>query len=58
MTTRVDSRCADTTATNSTDEDIRVAAIDFLEMAPLPGVSILQLDFLDPDAQELEGTQH
>jgi 23S rRNA (uridine2552-2'-O)-methyltransferase len=36
--------------TRSTDEDIRVAAIDFLEMAPLPGVTILQLDFLDPDA--------
>ncbi|MEB2846823.1 RlmE family RNA methyltransferase [Endobacterium cereale] len=36
--------------TNSTDEDIRVAAIDFLEMAPLPGVKILQLDFLDDDA--------
>ncbi len=39
--------------TNSTDEDIRVAAIDFLEMAPLPGVKILQLDFLDPKAPEL-----
>ncbi|MDL2402818.1 RlmE family RNA methyltransferase [Rhizobium mayense] len=36
--------------TGSTEEDIRVAAIDFLEMAPLPGVTILQLDFLDPDA--------
>ncbi len=36
--------------TNSTDEDVRVAAIDFLEMAPLPGVKILQLDFLDDDA--------
>jgi 23S rRNA (uridine2552-2'-O)-methyltransferase len=36
--------------TDSTDEDIRVAAIDFLEMAPLPGVKILQLDFLDDDA--------
>ncbi|MET3853587.1 RlmE family RNA methyltransferase [Rhizobium sp. OAE497] len=36
--------------TDSTDEDIRVAAIDFLEMAPLPGVKILQLDFLDPEA--------
>lgn len=38
--------------TNSTDEDVRVAAIDFLEMAPLPGVKILQLDFLDPAAPE------
>ncbi|TCL75764.1 RlmE family RNA methyltransferase [Rhizobium sp. BK251] len=36
--------------TDSTDEDVRVAAIDFLEMAPLPGVQILQLDFLDPEA--------
>lgn len=39
--------------TNSTDEDIRVAAIDFLEMAPLPGVKVLQLDFLDPEAPRL-----
>jgi 23S rRNA (uridine2552-2'-O)-methyltransferase len=36
--------------TGSTDEDIRVAAIDFLEMTQLPGVKILQLDFLDEDA--------
>jgi 23S rRNA (uridine2552-2'-O)-methyltransferase len=28
----------------------RVVAIDVLEMAPLPGVAFLQLDFLDPDA--------
>jgi len=39
--------------TDSTDEDIRVAAIDFLEMAPLAGVKILQLDFLDPEAPRL-----
>jgi 23S rRNA (uridine2552-2'-O)-methyltransferase len=38
--------------TGSTDEDVRVAAIDFLEMAQLPGVKILQLDFLDPSAPE------
>ena len=38
--------------TDSTEEDIRVAAIDFLEMAPIPGVSILQLDFLEPDAPQ------
>ncbi len=38
--------------TGSTDEDIRVAAIDFLEMTQLPGVKILQLDFLDPTAPE------
>ncbi|KQV32263.1 23S rRNA methyltransferase [Rhizobium sp. Root1203] len=36
--------------TGSTDDDIRVAAIDFLEMAQIPGVRILQLDFLDPSA--------
>jgi 23S rRNA (uridine2552-2'-O)-methyltransferase len=36
--------------TGSTDEDVRVAAIDFLEMVQLPGVKILQLDFLDDDA--------
>ncbi|MCQ2005247.1 RlmE family RNA methyltransferase [Rhizobium sp. NRK18] len=36
--------------TNSTQEDIRVAAIDFLEMTPIPGVTILQLDFLDDEA--------
>jgi 23S rRNA (uridine2552-2'-O)-methyltransferase len=39
--------------TGSTDEDIRVAAIDFLEMTQLPGVKILQLDFLDPQAPQL-----
>ncbi|QKK24942.1 RlmE family RNA methyltransferase [Rhizobium hidalgonense] len=38
--------------TGSTDEDVRVAAIDFLEMTQLPGVKILQLDFLDPTASE------
>ncbi|MBW8790772.1 MAG: RlmE family RNA methyltransferase [Rhizobium leguminosarum] len=39
--------------TGSTDEDTRVAAIDFLEMTQLlPGVKILQLDFLDPTAPE------
>lgn len=38
--------------TDSTDADPRVAAIDFLEMDPLPGVRILQMDFLDPDAPQ------
>ena len=38
--------------TDSTDADPRVAAIDFLEMDPLPGVAILQMDFLEPDAPE------
>ena len=36
--------------TDSTDADPRVAAIDFLEMDPLPGVHFLQMDFLEPDA--------
>lgn len=30
--------------TNSTDADPRVAAIDFLEMDPIPGVRFLQMD--------------
>ena len=30
----------------------RVVAIDLLAMDPLPGVEILQIDFLDPDAPE------
>jgi 23S rRNA (uridine2552-2'-O)-methyltransferase len=30
----------------------RVVAIDLLEMQPLPGVDVLHLDFLDPDAPE------
>ncbi|WP_411033285.1 RlmE family RNA methyltransferase [Shinella sp. BYT-45] len=38
--------------TGSTDADPRVAAIDFLEMDPLPGVAILQMDFLDPEAPQ------
>ncbi|PST26229.1 RlmE family RNA methyltransferase [Mesorhizobium plurifarium] len=38
--------------TNSTDPDPRVAAIDFLEMDPIPGVRFLQMDFLDPAAPE------
>ncbi len=38
--------------TNSTDTDPRVAAIDFLEMDAIPGVSFLQMDFLDPQAPE------
>ncbi|MEO4043439.1 RlmE family RNA methyltransferase [Hoeflea sp. CAU 1731] len=36
--------------TGSTDEDPRVAAIDFLEMDPLPGVRFLQMDFLEDSA--------
>lgn len=38
--------------TKSTDQDMRVAAIDFLEMDPLAGVRILQMDFLEADAPE------
>ncbi|HZG28978.1 MAG TPA: RlmE family RNA methyltransferase [Ensifer sp.] len=39
--------------TNSTDNDIRVAAIDFLEMDPLPGVHFVQMDFLQDEAPRL-----
>ena len=39
--------------TDSTDTDIRVAAIDFLEMAPVPGVKFFQMDFLEDDAPRL-----
>lgn len=39
--------------TGSTDEAPRVAAIDILEMDPIPGVTILRMDFLDPDAPAL-----
>ncbi len=38
--------------TGSTDEDPRVAAIDFLEMDPLPGVRFLQMDFLEDSAPD------
>jgi 23S rRNA (uridine2552-2'-O)-methyltransferase len=36
----------------SKDEDKRIAAIDYLEMDPLPGVAVLQKDFLDDDAPD------
>jgi 23S rRNA (uridine2552-2'-O)-methyltransferase len=39
--------------TNSTDSEIRVAAIDFLEMDTLPGVHFLQMDFLQEEAPRL-----
>lgn len=39
--------------TNSTDDDVRVAAIDFLEMAPVPGVRFFQMDFLNDEAPML-----
>jgi len=39
--------------TNSTDDDVRVAAIDFLEMAPVPGVRFFQMDFLNDEAPAL-----
>jgi len=38
--------------TGSSDEDPRVAAIDFLEMDLIPGVRFLQMDFLDESAPE------
>jgi 23S rRNA (uridine2552-2'-O)-methyltransferase len=34
----------------STDADKRVVGIDYLEMGTLPGVELLQMDFLDDDA--------
>ncbi len=38
--------------TGSTDDDTRVAAIDFLEMDQIPGVKVLQMDFLDDAAPQ------
>ena len=38
--------------TGSTDEAPRIVAIDYLEMEPIPGVIVLQKDFLDDDAPE------
>jgi len=40
------------TVTGSTDLDPKVAAIDFLEMDPLPGVRFIQMDFLEDEAPE------
>jgi 23S rRNA (uridine2552-2'-O)-methyltransferase len=37
----------------STDKDPRVVAIDYLGMDPLPGVVVLQKDFLDPNAPDM-----
>jgi 23S rRNA (uridine2552-2'-O)-methyltransferase len=37
----------------SSDDDPRVVAIDYLGMDPLPGVVVLEQDFLDPDAPAL-----
>ena len=39
--------------TNSTNDNIRVVAIDFLEMDNIPGVLFLQMDFLDDAAPGL-----
>lgn len=36
--------------TGSTEEDIRVVGIDFLEVAPIPGVTLLEMDFLNDEA--------
>ncbi|HQF31562.1 MAG TPA: RlmE family RNA methyltransferase [Hyphomicrobiales bacterium] len=38
--------------TGSTDEDPLVVAIDYLGMEPIPGVVILEKDFLDEDAPD------
>lgn len=40
-------------AVQSTDEDVRVVGIDYLGMEPMPGVTILEKDFLDDDAPDL-----
>lgn len=37
---------------NSSAGDPRVVAVDYLDMDPIPGVTFLKLDFLDPDAPE------
>jgi 23S rRNA (uridine2552-2'-O)-methyltransferase len=39
--------------TGSTDDRLNVVAIDYLEMDALPGVTVLQKDFLDADAPDL-----
>ncbi|MBO6718921.1 MAG: RlmE family RNA methyltransferase [Rhizobiaceae bacterium] len=36
--------------TGSREGDIRVVAIDYLEMDPVPGATVLKMDFLDDDA--------
>jgi 23S rRNA (uridine2552-2'-O)-methyltransferase len=38
--------------TGSTDEKPLITAIDYLEMDPVPGVALLKMDFLDPEAPE------
>ena len=38
--------------TGSTDADPLVAAVDYLAMDPIPGVVVLQKDFLDADAPD------
>ncbi|MCP4074439.1 MAG: RlmE family RNA methyltransferase [Hyphomicrobiales bacterium] len=39
--------------TGSTGDDIRVVGIDYLDMDPVPGATILKKDFLDDDAPEM-----
>ncbi len=39
--------------TDSTEDNIRVAAIDFLEMDQIPGVYFLQMDFLEDEAPDM-----
>ncbi|MCA1242033.1 RlmE family RNA methyltransferase [Stappia stellulata] len=38
--------------TGSTDQDPRIVGIDYLEVEPLPGVTLLLKDFLEDDAPE------
>ena len=37
----------------STDADPRVVAVDYLDMDPLPGVTVIKKDFLDDDAPDV-----
>jgi 23S rRNA (uridine2552-2'-O)-methyltransferase len=39
-------------AVKSTDKEPKVVGIDYLEMDPIPGVTLLRMDFLDPSAPE------
>ena len=36
----------------STDEDVKVVGIDYLEVDPVPGAEILKMDFLDDEAPD------
>jgi len=38
--------------TGSTESDVRVVGIDYLDMDPVPGATILKMDFLEADAPD------